>query len=419
MHTTTAGGGRHPGAAHPLSDVALPLGERLRAAGWWPVTGSTVPVVAGSEVYLATPLARGVRGWQVARVEWPGRPGLPPQEVRRQVHARIAGRAPRFITVFGDAAGVREVWGWRTAPGLRPSLYREEHRGRLLHGLRDEAPEDWQPASQTAASRAGCRAVTGAFISRLHGGPRRASGIGIGVSAGDLTEWIAAEASVDEVRQIWRRLEGFRVLDRAAGSGEWLLGALEGLAGVGAACLDRMEGWIEDLWSGDPGRRRAWGDLRKLIVRRDEMGSGAGRDRLVYEVVLLCCLRGREQDPLLARRARRLLGDRLSAGGSFATTAGMVDVRYRQQAEAEHPRRPRGALAAEVDLLARAETLLRRMRLHGGGGLDEFMEGRREVWRRRRRLRRGLGGENLWIDYPAELAAGGFHLIRGAGRQRS
>ena len=414
MHTIMAGDGRGPG---PISrpGVSLPLDERLRAAGWWPASGGTLPVVVGSEVYLATPAVRGVGGWQVVRVDWPGRPGVPPQEVRRRLHALIAGRDPRLVAVFGDAAGVREVWGWRSGPGLQPAMYREEHRGRFPPGPRDLAPADRPQAATSRASRVGARAVAASFIAGLRRGPRPPASLGDIVSAADLSGWIADGADVDGVRQVWRRLEGFRVLDPAAGSGEWLLGALEGLVAIGAACLDRMEGWIEDRWILEPDRRRAWADLRKLIARRDEMAAGAGRDRLVYEVVLLGCLRGRELDPRLARVSRLRLAARVPADGSPREIAGLVDVRPRRPLDGgASPEPPPGALGAEAALLARAEVLLRRMRLHGGGSLRELNEGRREVWRRRWRLRRRAGGENLWIDYPGEFAAGGFHLIRGA-----
>src|SRR5690606_12009864 len=171
-------------------------------------------------------------------------------------------------------------------------LYREDHRRRPGSGASEGPPEVARGPMRSGEAVRGARESAAAFIDfvglsePLPGGPRAAG------PAASLIRGLGVEAEPGGVRRVWRGLWRFRVLDPAVGEGEWLLGAMEVLVVIGAACLDRMEGWVEDRIASAPGPRREQADFLRLLERRDELARDGGRDRLVHELVLLGCLRG-------------------------------------------------------------------------------------------------------------------------------
>lgn len=401
----------------PLDDAgdrSLPLLDRLLEHGWAYDPAPARPVVVGCDVFLATQLVRASGRWSGVLIEWPGRPGIPAQPLRRAIHARVA-RARRTMTFFTDAAGVREVRGWCTPAGLAPSLYREEHRRRLPPGS-SEGPPAWvRPAARSGAALRGAREAAAAFTDFVRLRQQLAHGRR-GSPATALVHWLGVAAEPDGVRQVWRGLERFRVLDPAVGDGDWLLGAMEVLVTIGAAGLDRIEGWVEDQHALSPGPQRRGADFARLLNRRDEMAGDGGRDRIVHEMVLLGCLRGLTTDRHEARAVRRRLASRVpTAGECTVRTAGMVAVLAVPVAPADAPATPAmSRFRAQTEMLARAEGVLRDVRLHGAGTLEELREGQRAIARRRSRLVRAVGETGFSAQRRMQLVGGGFHLMRGA-----
>lgn len=401
-----------PADGPDLHGRSLPLLDRLCEHGWRYDPEPARPVVVGCDVFLATPLARTSGGWRGVLIEWPGRPGIPAQPVRRAIHTRVA-RVRRTLTLFTDAAGLREVRGWCTPSGLAPALYREDHR-RRQSGAPEGPPRLMPGAARSQAALRGARETAGAFIDFLR--LCRSEGESRIASAAALVHWLGVEADADGARRVWRGLERFRVLDPEVGDGDWLVGALEVLVAIGAACLDRMEGWVEDLHALAPGPRRQGADFTRLLQRRDEMALDGGRDRIVHELVLLGCLRGFAGDPGEAREVRRKLAARVpAAGASSVHTPGLVDVRaLRAAGRGLRPTAPGSMLHAQAEMLLRAESVLRRLRLEGSGTLDELREGRRAVARRRSRLDRAAGKAAFSAEWREQLLGAGFHLVRAA-----
>src|SRR5690606_37655511 len=117
-------------------------------------------------------------------------------------------------------------------------------------------------------------------------------------SGGQLQRLVESAPTPDVARRVWRELENLRVLDPACGSGAWLEGCLEALRAIGAACLQRMQGWLADEVDGPrrgPSSRGA--DLRRLVARCADLARSGERDRFVIETILLRCVHGIEADP--------------------------------------------------------------------------------------------------------------------------
>ncbi len=146
------------------------------------------------------------------------------------------------------------------------------------------------------------------------------------------------------------------------------------------------------------------------------MALDGGRDRIVHELVLLGCLRGFAGDPGEAREVRRKLAARVpAAGASSVHTPGLVDVRaLRAAGRGLRATAPGSMLHAQAEMLLRAESVLRRLRLEGSGTLDELREGRRAVARRRSRLDRAAGKAAFSAEWREQLLGAGFHLVRAA-----
>jgi hypothetical protein len=400
-------------------------------------------VVVGRSSYCLTELSR--RGdWRVVLVEWPGRPAMPDFHARRRLHLREASGNQRVMTLFTDAAGTRTVRAWSRELPLGPTVYTEEHRSTdgadLLEGVLPPEAEPRRWPLPDVGTLHGAEAARLGLLARLHALPsiarhlhrrRRLD------AAEQLRELVEGSRSPELPRRIWRELIRFRVLDPQCESGAWLVGCLEALGAVGAACLQRMQGWLEEDRGRPPGRGR-FADFALLLRRERELRRNGHRDRFVLETVMLNCLRGIAADREGAVSARRALAARLrDPGRSIAgVDLALPDIRVGRlrvrEAELRGSRseasgRIGGALDAEVDgeaeVLARAEQHMVRLRLLLGADAADLAEGRAEIRKRREALsaRAGLrmaGAEGRptaldpGIEYSGILRSGGFALVR-------
>lgn len=408
------------------------------------VAGDATRVVFRERRYLLTPLAV-CEGRGIVLAEWPGHAEVPDWHARQRLQARAAQLHPDPVILCTDAAGTREVWGWRRRVGSLPPTYVEEHRqgdrggARALPWLEGvERPFLDESSQLRAGAAAGATALLGrlrrsrVLLSRI----RKRTGED---SLGTLVRLIEESSSPMVAREIWRSLVRLRVLDPACGGGEWLLGCLEALVAVALACLERMQGWVA-ADDGEPPVRPSAShpDFRRLLRRRGELAAAGGRERLAYETVLLYCLHGVAEGASDTREARRRLAERvprLSADAEPLLGEALVDVRVGSILEAGELRHGRAtpwhrdprltAIAREVEeratALGRANAQLVRLRLELGGCIDELADGRREIRKRNRQLRGSLAAAlgqpkadvqlHASLEYSEVARGDGFDLL--------
>jgi hypothetical protein len=156
--------------------------------------------------------------------------------------------------------------------------------------------------------------------------------------------------------------------------------------------------------------------------------------------VLLRCLHGVAASPFQEKQARRKLAARVPRSGAdtdHLLGEALIDVRVgslgealelgtRMQSSRGSDGRPEAVAwtqAERAGALERAEAQLVRLRLELGGSLEDLVEGRREVARRRwqvrveqQDVRPGRSGAtplHPLLEYPEVVHAGGFDLVRG------
>ena len=336
------------------------------------------PLEVDGVAYRLSPLAR--RGGRVALSCEPP-PGAPIPDYARRVRIR-ARLDPRALVVFTDAARSAEVWcrGGRERirwPGQpEPLLGREEAR------------------------TSGCGAIPAKVLAMA------------GLPTGDADPFAALRAALadprgpDTVRAVWRSALALRVLDPAAGTGEWLSEARDALRSVHDLCLEQMAVWVGEVALGRERRRPEYlRDLRGALARAAE-----GR-----EAILLRNLHGVARTPGAASLCRRRLARgsglppaavRVRAGDpalGFATRADLARALVGLPDAGGLLRE----LTEEREALSRADALAR-------SPADLLaLEVRRAGLRRRldRLARRGAeGGRPLhpFLEWPDR-----FHLVRG------
>src|SRR5690606_34009790 len=150
---------------------------------------------------------------------------------------------------------------------------------------------------EALACGAGAEAARLALLRRLRRAfPLLPRGLGPlrGRPAGQqLQDFVERSRSPDDLRRIWKEIEGLRILDPSCGDGAWLCGCLDGLTTVGMACLHRMRVWI-DTQQRTAARRRPemLADFRAVLERAAELARTGGEERFVVETILLRCLHG-------------------------------------------------------------------------------------------------------------------------------
>jgi hypothetical protein len=426
------------------------LRELLTAElGWTAAEEPSLTLVARRRRYRLTTLAR-LHGWVVRLCDRPGYPALAGYPARREVHALAASLPGTALTVFIDAASTEEVWCWTEPSDGGVVRHHEAFRPAadpapavaFAPGVRSEAgTEHGEPLWEE-----GAEAARYALLHRLgRWEPQLRDGIGRrrrGRSSAELLiALVEASRTPEVVRGVWRQLERLRVLDPACGSGLWLLGCLEALAGVGMTCVGRMRGWVEDQrLANRKARPEKLSDFRAIVARVDDLARDGHRDRFVAETVLLHCLHGIERDRSLADQCRARLAARMAGPGTPSGGHGFedtfVDVRIGDACQGISSVEELAALsmangviaalarstAEEAEALSRAEEQLRRIRLRHGGSAEELANGGDAIRRRRAllasklapHLADGAGAQTLhpWIEYHTILQGGGFDLVR-------
>lgn len=430
----------------PAGSSGRSLAEALvRRPGCTALAGDPMRVVFRKGRYLLTPLAV-CEGRGVVLAEWPGHPEVPDWHARQRLQTRAAQLHPDPVILCTDAAGTREVWGWRRRAATFPPIFVEEHRPGDREGSRElpwlEGIER-RSLEESWLVREGADAGATALLRRLRTSRVLSSRIRKRAGEGPLEtllRLIEESRRPMVAREIWRSIVRFRVLDHACGGGKWLLGCLEALATVALACLERMQGWVA-ADDGEPPVRRTQPhpDFRRLLGRRGELATVGGSERLAYETVLLCCLHGVAEDAAGADEARRGLAERvprLTSDTEQLLGEALVDVRVGSIAEPVELRHGRASLwnrdprltaiarglEERAIALGRANAQLVRLRLELGGSIEELAEGRREIQRRRREMRRSLAaalGETQAkvplhppLEYNEVIRGGGFDLVR-------
>ncbi len=408
-------------------------------------------------------------------------PALPGYSSRRRIRARIRRLFPRHLTVFTDAAHTVQVWTWEGRDPGGPLAARELERRpgrpdaewlRRVKSIVRDAENAAGAASDPGAAPPGS-AVLAALLRRVRrllpaafapAGPL--AGV-LGTPAGErgrargraLRQRVqdAVEGSGDPAlpRALWRALSGLAVLDPACGGGGWLLGAMEALEPVYAACLERMRCWVEEADRSPRPHRGRLADFRFFLERADDLSLFPSPGHFAREAIVLRSLfgAGRDGEALAAAELGLLL--RLHPPGEDASApppAGIAcNLRegdpargFRSFAElrAALPPADRAlelrALQEEAETLARGEDALRDLRLLHGAPAAGLLDGWQGVRRRREALaerldlllaeREGISPGDLaawlaarrplhaWAEYHGIERRGGFALERGRER---
>jgi hypothetical protein len=89
----------------------------------------------------------------------------------------------------------------------------------------------------------------------------------------------------DLLRAFWHAIEKVTILDPTCGSGAFLFAALNILEPLYEACLDRMEGFVEDLArSGEKHRPEKYSDFRKVLER---VAAHPNRRYFIFKSIVL------------------------------------------------------------------------------------------------------------------------------------
>ena len=383
--------------ARPVADLAERVPTLL---GWTPAAGEPRALRGAGGARARQLACRGEH--RVVLCEAAG--ALPDRAQRARLFARLAAGPGRALLVFADAAHREQVWSWRV-----------EGAPRREWSVRAPGPDAAWAARLRAAFAEGAGPLGAAGEGEVLAGV--AGALGRGERAGDpvaLRELVEGEAA--GLRRLWRALLATRALDPACGRGSWLLAGFTALRRVYEACLESMEGRLEDARRA--GRSRgALADFRAVLERADDPRAHADRRAFVGELILLRNLYG-VGGALGVEVARRRL---LRAAGGVGLPAEALHLRA--------GRLGRGGESApedEVELLARAEGLLWRMRLEEGLGAAELREGVEALARRRARLAGGPGGGgpaeggrrrlDARVEFAEAVRLGGFTVVRGARR---
>src|SRR5206468_12796746 len=87
------------------------------------------------------------------------------------------------------------------------------------------------------------------------------------------------------LRAFWQTIEGVTILDPTCGSGAFLFAALNVLEPLYAACLDRMDAFVEDL-AHESERRPAerFSDFRKVL---EHVAAHRNRRYFIFKSIIL------------------------------------------------------------------------------------------------------------------------------------
>jgi hypothetical protein len=265
---------------------------------------------------------------------------FPAYAERRRLRRRLAPKVSGAIVVFTDVSGLLEVWQWEDPVTERISLYREA-TVRGDDDRRDLLEHVGPPVRRQSASEP-CELSTPSSRNALHallrGLRRRSAGVlppGWFDDAGqprrvrlsNVFAWVEESEQPEVVRALWRCLLQFRVFDARCGTGERLVAVAGILAPLYAACLQRIQVWVDELGRARTAHRpEKLRDFRRLLAHTGDRRIYEDRTDFIVRSILSLNLYGADPDPGDVALARyRLLG-LLGAGAATSRLAAPLNL---------------------------------------------------------------------------------------------